>query len=103
VEVRGSVLTETRLDPAAFGVPRATLDALRGGDARRNAELARAMLAGTRSPLRDIILVNAGCAIYVADQARTVPEGLAKADEALASGRALTLLERVKELSRHAG
>ena len=49
------------------------------------------------------MVANAGCAIYVADQARTVPEGLAKADEALASGRALTLLERVKELSRHAG
>ena len=102
IDVRGGTLTELRLDPAAFGVPRAKPEALRGGDATRNAALAREVLAGARSPLRDIILVNAGCAIYVAEQARTIVEGIANAEAALASGRARTLLEQVKELSRDA-
>ena len=102
IEVRGEALTELRLDPVALGVPRAKPEALRGGDAARNAALAREVLAGARSPLRDIILVNAGCAIYVAERARTIIEGIAKAEAALASGRARALLEQVKELSRDA-
>lgn len=99
LELRGTRLTEKRLDPAMLGVARAALDDLRGGDAPQNAAMAREILAGTRSPRHDIIVVNAGCALYVADQAPTIPEGIAKAREALASGRAGELLTRVIELT----
>ena len=95
LELRDGAITERPLDPQALGVPRASLQALAGGDVARNAALAREMLQGVRSPVRDLVVVNAGCAIYVADQAATIPEGLRKADEALASGRAAALLERV--------
>jgi anthranilate phosphoribosyltransferase len=103
LEVRAGRVTETSLDPAALGIPRATPESLRGGDAGRNAAIARELLAGARSAARDIIVLNAGCAVYVADHARTVREGLANADEALASGRALQVLEQVTGMTAHAG
>ena len=102
LEVRGAAMTEGRLDPKTLGVPSASLEALRGGDAARNAQLVRELLAGTPSALHDIVVVNAGCAIYIAEGAKTVTEGIAKASEAIASGRARTLLERVKELTTDA-
>ena len=99
LEVREGRLTEGRMDPEQLGVPRAPLEALRGGEAARNAQVAREVLGGMRSPAHDLVMVNAGCALYVADRARTVVEGIAMARETLASGLGLKLLERVKELS----
>jgi len=102
VEVDAGRLTEGRLDPQTLGVPRATLGDLRGADAQHNARIAREILGGTRSAAHDLVMVNAGCALYVARLARTVADGIAKARDTLASVRALRLLERVRELS-HAG
>ncbi|MBI3321015.1 MAG: anthranilate phosphoribosyltransferase [Candidatus Omnitrophica bacterium] len=103
VEVLAGKLTEGRLTPQRLGVAQANLDDLRGGDVTDNVRLARAVLGGARGPARDIIVVNAGCAIYLAEHARTIPEGMAKAEAALTSGRASALLEHVITLSRHAG
>jgi anthranilate phosphoribosyltransferase len=102
LEVRQGAITDQRIDPAEFGVPRASLDELRGAEAARNAQIAREMLDGACSAGRALIVVNAGCAIYVADQAATIRDGMVKATEAIDSGRARTLLARVVELS-HAG
>ncbi len=99
---RAGTITEQRFDPQSTGIARATLEDLRGGDVRDNVQAARAILAGAQSAKRDIVVVNAGCAIYVADRAPTIEAGMAIADETLAAGHALRLLERVKELSAHA-
>ena len=99
LELRNGHLTPGQLDPLTFGIPRAQLRDLQGGKALDNAQTARRLLAGERSPLRDAVLVNAGCAIYVADRAATIAEGIAHAEDALASGRARALLERVQELT----
>ena len=99
LEVRGGKITERQLDPEAYGLRRATLEALRGGDAAHNARLAREILAGTRSPLRDIIAFNAGCAIYVAEHASTIEGGINAATEVLESGRAVNLLTRLREMT----
>ena len=103
LEVRASRITELQLDPAALGVPRAALADVRGADPAHNAAVARDVLAGQPSAARDIMVANAGCAIYVADQARTVQEGIVKATEALSSGRVLHVLEQVKSVVSHAG
>ena len=102
LEIREGRLTEGRLDPGSLGVQAARVEALRGGDVAHNAETARQVLANVPSAARDIVVVNAGCAIYVADQAGTIQAGMTKAAEALTSGRAARLLERVREMS-HAG
>lgn len=102
VELRGGRLTQRMLDPRELGVTVSTLDALRGGDAAANARAAREVLGGTPSAVRDLIVLNAGCAIYVADRAATIPEGIANAREAIESGRANAVFTAVQELS-HAG
>jgi anthranilate phosphoribosyltransferase len=88
------------LSPEKYGLPRATLDQLRGGDVAANAALARRVLSGAPSPHRDIVALNAGCVLYTADQATTIEEGIAQAIDALESGRARTLLERAVEMCR---
>ncbi len=100
LEVRGKTLKAFRIRPEELGVSRVSLEDLRGGDVQENARIAREVLGGRPSPKRHIVALNAGCAIYVADQAASIPEGLAKADAALESGRALALLDRVIEFSR---
>jgi anthranilate phosphoribosyltransferase len=59
---RGSV-TEHDLDPGDVGIPRASLEELRGGDAAQNAAVVRRVLAGERGPVRDIVLLNAAAGL----------------------------------------
>ena len=100
VELRDGQLTERQLEPSSLGVALGRLDALRGQDAVYNARIAHEVLGGSPSALRDIIMVNAGCAIYTADCAATIKEGMAKARDAIDGGRARMLLDRVVELTR---
>ncbi len=99
LEVRSGCVSEGRLEPEGFGLPRATPEALRGGEAAFNAQVARAVLAGTRSPARDVVALNAGCVLYVADRAPTIRQGVEQASAALEAGTPLALLERVKDLA----
>ena len=103
LRVRGGTVTEDRFDPQHVGIACATLADLRGGSAAQNAQIAQDILRGGRGALRDVVVVNAGCAIHLAEQARTVEEGITKASEALASGRVRRVLEQVKEPCEHAG
>lgn len=102
LELRAGRLTEYQLEPTGLGISVATLEALRGGDAAANARAAQEVLGGAPSAARELIALNAGCAIYAADRAATVTEGIAKAREAIQSGRANQILATVQELT-HAG
>ncbi|HIZ35422.1 MAG TPA: anthranilate phosphoribosyltransferase [Candidatus Ruania gallistercoris] len=63
-EAGGPGVSEHLLDPAElFGFPRATLEALRGGDPVHNAQVAREVLAGAEGPIRDTVLLNAAAAL----------------------------------------
>jgi anthranilate phosphoribosyltransferase len=116
VAVDGTV-TETSFDPGSLGLPRASLDDLRGGNPAHNAAVARAVLAGQAGPVRDIVLLNAAAAVAAAEglgavaAARTadpaataaatgealvkaLSEGLARAAAAIDSGAATALLAR---------
>ena len=97
--VHGGEVTEDRVDPAALGLAPATTEDLRGGDAQHNAEVVRRLLAGETGPVRDAVLLNAGAALAVHDEAGApvhdaLPRGLARAAEAIDSGAAAGLLER---------
>lgn len=63
----GGMVTETEFDPLSAGLPRATLDDLRGGDAERNAGVVRSLLGGEHGPVRDIVLLNAAAAIAASE------------------------------------
>lgn len=78
--------------PEDFGLARAPLSAIRGGDASESAAILRAVLEGQPGPRRDIVLLNAGAAIYVAGRALTLAEGVRQAAAAIDSGAALAKL-----------
>jgi anthranilate phosphoribosyltransferase len=90
-----SGVTHWVLDPAEFGVV-APADALRGGSAAVNAAALRAILGGERSPRADVVALNAGLALVVAERATGLAEGLALARDALANGAALAVFERLR-------
>ena len=102
-------VTITEFDPAALGLPRATIDDLRGGDPAANAEVVRKLLAGQTGPVRDIVLLNAAAAITAAGGLSTVTtsdaltkalgDGLARAAAAVDSGAAAALLDRWTRVS----
>jgi len=83
--------------PEDFGVPRASLDALAGGDAADNARITREVLGGMKGPRRDIVVVNAAMGLLAAGLASTPREAAAKASEAIDSGRALEILQKLQK------
>jgi anthranilate phosphoribosyltransferase len=90
------------LHPEDYGV-HAPIDAIRGGDAAFNASVLTAILDGERSPRADLVVLNAALALVVADAAADIPEGMARARDAIASGAARAALdalrgERIKEV-----
>ena len=86
VEVQHVV--EVEIDPTSYGLAAAAPAALQGGDAQLNAAIALSVLAGEPGPPRDIVLLNAAAALWVAGVASDVGEGLERAAEAIDSGRA---------------
>lgn len=93
-EVRDGALRDFVITPEEIGVTRGRLEELRGGDAVHNAALARAILDGRQlGAPREIVLANAGAAIYVGGKAESIAEGVRMARAALDDGRALQKLE----------
>ncbi|HYZ41407.1 MAG TPA: anthranilate phosphoribosyltransferase, partial [Stellaceae bacterium] len=78
--------------PEDFGVPRARLDDIRGGEPQYNARLMRDLLAGAGGPLRDVVLLNSGAALLIAGRAPTVEAGIELAASSLDSGAAQRVL-----------
>ncbi|MCZ8545148.1 anthranilate phosphoribosyltransferase [Mesorhizobium qingshengii] len=93
-EIRGFTLT-----PEAVGLARHTKDELRGGNAAYNAKALRDMLGGAAGAYRDTVLMNAGAGLVVAGKATTLVDGIAAAAQAIDSGRALQVLDRLIEIS----
>jgi anthranilate phosphoribosyltransferase len=99
--VTEGAVSRTTLDPASLGLPPATVEDLRGGDATFNAAVVRSVLAGDKGPVRDIVLLNAAAAITASagidgpDALGAAMEaGLRRAAEAVDSGAAAALLTR---------
>lgn len=92
---RGEVVFRT-LTPEQFGVRRASLGQLSGGDPQENARIARAILEGEKGPRRDVVLVNAAAALIAAGAAEDFPSAMALAARSIDSGAALARLESLK-------
>lgn len=84
---KGAVET-LEIDPQALGIAVAAPEALRGGDAAQNAGILRRVLDGSEGPERDLVLLNAAAALWVADAAADLKEGLVRARESVDSGAA---------------
>jgi len=98
-ECRGGVHT-FYLHPSAVGLTPAVKADLQGGDAEANAAIIREVLAGRRGAPRDVVLLNAGAALFVAGRAASVADGIAQAARSIDSGAASTTLDSMVRLSR---
>lgn len=101
-EVREGALQVYEIEPAHLGLESHAIEAVAGGDAATNAGIARHVLAGGDGATRDIVLANAGAALYVSGAAATLRDGVALARQALASGAAKAKLDALIEATRSA-
>ena len=85
--------------PEDAGLPRASIEALRGGDAEQNALALQNLLAGQAGAYRDIVLLNAAAALVVADRAADLAEGVTQAAAIIDDGRAAKALVDLVEAS----
>ena len=99
VEFDGSAIRRFEVTPEDAGLPRAQPEDLQGGDARENAAIVRAVLAGKPGPARDIVLLNSAAALIVAGRAGGLREGVDVAAEAVDGGKARAALDRLVEIS----
>ncbi|AWK85088.1 anthranilate phosphoribosyltransferase [Azospirillum thermophilum] len=94
-QLRDGEVTVFEVTPEEAGLPRASIEDLKGGDAQVNAEAIHALFDGVRSPYRDIVLLNAAAALLVAGRVQTLKDGVAQAAQAIDSGGARMTLQRL--------
>ena len=99
-EVHEGVVRSSTVRPEDFGLPRASIQDLRGGDRAENALIIRQVLAGEAGPRRDIVLMNAAAALMVGGRARDFKEGVALAARSIDSGAAAAKLAGLVALSQ---
>ena len=99
-EVREGVVRSSTVRPEDFGLPRSSLQDLRGGDREENAAIVRHVLAAEAGPRRDIVLMNAAAAIVVGGKAHDFKEGVALAAHSIDSGAAAAKLANLIALSQ---
>lgn len=92
-------MKQTVLHPEELDLPIYPIEAIRGGNAKENAEILLSVLQGTEGPYLDTVLLNAGLGIYTSGKAETIKEGIEKARESILSGAAMERLERLVEFS----
>ncbi|WP_457936993.1 anthranilate phosphoribosyltransferase [Mesorhizobium sp. 10J20-29] len=98
-ELRDGEISTFTLTPEQFGLKRHSKDDLRGGDAAYNAAALRALLDGAPGAYRDTVLMNAGAGLVVAGKADDLAQGIALAAEAIDSGAARQVLDRLVAVS----
>lgn len=99
-EIRDGFYRSSVIQPEDFGLTRGTKDEIVGGTAADNAEITRGILNGTiTGTKRNIVLLNAGAALYVAKVADSLADGIRLAAELIDSRKALDTLNKVIEVS----
>jgi anthranilate phosphoribosyltransferase len=100
-EVGGGGVRVFEVGPEDFGLARATLEHLRGGDAEANARIIRDILAGARrDAARALVVINAAAALHVGGLADDLTEAARLAEQSIDSGAALAKLERLVQASK---
>ncbi|MDD4715382.1 MAG: anthranilate phosphoribosyltransferase [Oscillospiraceae bacterium] len=87
-ELKEGTLSSYAIDPRDYGLSLCEKSDLVGGDAKENADIARSVLRGETGARRDVVLLNAGACLYLADRAENIAGGVALAARSLDSGAA---------------
>jgi anthranilate phosphoribosyltransferase len=98
-ECRDGAVNTFYLHPSEVGLPKVVPGALRGGTPHDNAEIIEQVLAGERGAARDVVLLNAGAALFIAGVASSVEDGILLASRAIDRGDARRTLEQLVLMS----
>ena len=98
-ELKNSRISMLEIAPEDFGFKRCEKNNIAGGTPQENAQITLDILHGAEGPRTDIVLLNAGAAIYTADKAQSIAEGVDMAREILRSGSALRQYEAFRTQS----
>lgn len=98
-EIRDRWFRTSVITPEEFGFTRCTKEDMKGGTPEENAEITLSVLNGEKGAKRDAVLLNAGAALYIGGKAESIKEGIILAAEIIDSGKALTTLRRLIEVS----
>jgi anthranilate phosphoribosyltransferase len=101
-ECKGGWFKTYVITPEEFGLSRCKKSDLVGGEPAENAEMLIDVLKGVKGPRRDAVLLNAGAALYIGEKASDLKKGVELAAELIDSGKAMKVLEKVKEISNRA-
>lgn len=101
--VRNGRIETRKIAASDFGLMRAENRFLKGGAAPRNADMLKRVLEGERGPGRDVVLLNAGIALYAFDEARSIQEGIKLAARSIDEGKAMGKLQELIALSNRSG
>ena len=100
-ELRNGEVTTYMFDPLDMGMERTTLEELGGGTPDFNAAITRSILQGDDVAVRmNVVLLNAGAALYAADAASSIKDGIALAREVIKNGKAIAKLDALVEKSQ---
>jgi anthranilate phosphoribosyltransferase len=88
------------IEPEQFGLRRWATDAVRGGTVEANVRLAQGVLEGGHGPSRDVVLLNAGAALYMAGLTDSIQDGIARVVDELDSGRAQNKVQQIAAVSQ---
>ncbi|WP_237216938.1 anthranilate phosphoribosyltransferase [Falsiroseomonas oryziterrae] len=99
VELSGGAIRAFEVTPEEAGLPRAPVEALKGGDPAENAAALQALLEGAPGAYRDCVLLNAAASLIVAGRAATLRDGVALAARSLDGGAALEVLRKLREIA----
>lgn len=98
-EIRDGWFRTSVITPEEFGFTRCTKEDMKGGTPEENAEITLSVLNGEKGAKRDSVLLNAGAALYIGGKAESIKEGIILAAEIIDSGKALTTLRKLIEVS----
>ncbi len=99
-ELRNGEVTEYEIHPEDFGMTMASNRTIKVSDAADSRAMLLGVLDNQPGPAKDIVVLNAGVALYAANVASTMEEGIARARQAVESGAARTKLDALADLSR---
>ena len=99
-ECRNGAVKTFYLHPGDVGMQKSPAGALRGGSATDNARIITGVLDGRPGPARDVVVLNAGAALFVAGQADSIRDGISQASRAIDTGTARDTLGRLAALSQ---
>lgn len=99
-EFHNGILNNYKIAPEDFGFKKTGLEDLLGGNISDNVQIMLEVFNGKPGSKRDIVLLNAAAALYAADGAKSIKEGINLASESIDSGRTLKKLALLKEYSR---